>query len=229
MQDIEITVSVSMSMSKLKGEIKHYMVKPNEKVSDLKKVINRDFNRMEDEKLVLMLADKLKALNDEQTIAEAIQGSNPNLKIIFPKKQNPPARSSFIFRPDKLIAEPPVDDKYLKVLEQLGYPPEECKKALIASFNNVDKAAEYLIHGNIPQQRFSGNRSRRSTQSERSRSCTSDEEGQKPKEHIKLESKDIAVLNQLKNEGFDEKLIIQIYFACDRNEQQTRELLKNMK
>jgi hypothetical protein len=39
----------------------------------------------------------------------------------------------------------------IRVLADMGYPEEDCRRALEAALYNIDRAADYLIGGNIPK------------------------------------------------------------------------------
>ncbi|XP_049782206.1 UV excision repair protein RAD23 homolog B-like isoform X2 [Schistocerca cancellata] len=126
---------------------------------------------------------------------------------------------------------------YVRNIMDLGYSREQVETALRASYNNPDRAVEYLLSG-IPdqladrvqigtiaprsdrQRRAPGPVSTPGTESTRESSAraASDEGGLFSPGPIQITQQDREAIDRLKALGFPEHLVIQAYFACEKNE-----------
>ncbi|XP_049844822.1 UV excision repair protein RAD23 homolog B-like isoform X2 [Schistocerca gregaria] len=126
---------------------------------------------------------------------------------------------------------------YVRNIMDLGYSREQVETALRASYNNPDRAVEYLLSG-IPdqladrvqigtiaprsdrQRRAPGPVSTPGTDSTRESSAraASDEGGLFSPGPIQITQQDREAIDRLKALGFPEHLVIQAYFACEKNE-----------
>ena len=114
----------------------------------------------------------------------------------------------------------------LNSLIELGYPRDLCQKALTCSYGNVFRAAEYLAcqdELNLDEiQRAPGRKGlakRRLAKKKNSASNT----------NSLFSLNDLQFMQKLHKEGFDRVLIPQVFEACDKNQEQTRALLVQMK
>ena len=123
------------------------------------------------------------------------------------------------------------DEEIINKLVDLGYEKEKCKKALKLSFNNIDRALEYLTTDSIPEDRIEGNIQILREKVEKD-IFNKQEIPQENKEHhesaIDFTYGEKECLNKIIQDGFDFGTAIQVFLACGLDEILTRSCLRNM-
>ena len=113
--------------------------------------------------------------------------------------------------------DPPIFQQSVKFLVEMGFEKEQCEKALRASFYNLDRAAEYLIEGNIPDEICNDVAELQKQRDELIHEC--DRENHKI-QHIyeSLSEEEKRSIKKLESMGFSQNTVIQVYFACNKDE-----------
>ena len=125
--------------------------------------------------------------------------------------------------------DPPYFESLVVNLMDLGFERSKCESALRAAYYNSDRAAEYLIEGNIPTEMtndvFCLQEQRALLQHDISTNVPTNQPNQ-------ISSLTDDQVNSLKNlldiNHYDQDLIIQVFMACDCDEAITSSCLKSM-
>ena len=157
---------------------------------------------------------KQEQIDGPKLIPEISNSNNTQPKITLPPRNTPRISAKAFARK-------------IKRLEAMGFPHEQCIQALNAAFNNIEKAAEYLISGNIPSSNFSTIQEIEQNMKNLTESSSENVKAAKSVSHqgIVLTDEDKHALKRIESFGYEKSMIIQTYFACGKDETLTHNCL----
>ena len=108
--------------------------------------------------------------------------------------------------------DPPSFEADVANLMEMGFPREDCEKALRVSFYNPDRASMYLVTGAIPKDAVP----EKFDKDERETSSTQ-----------QLSPEDQKIIKDISNElGIQVADVTQYYFACDKDPEKTKACIR---
>ncbi|OHT11114.1 hypothetical protein TRFO_04074 [Tritrichomonas foetus] len=225
-----------------------YSMQLNDTIHDLKA---RIFNQTDLPVSDIILYMNRKVFRDTQTLAEVFGTSSNSVNILMKRKVNLNAKSNDVVSYQSLTSIKPmtsifarsvetvnqlnlanklerVDPKLLNLLLDMGFPEKDCRCALIVSCHNIDRAADYLIKGDIPRSgrsKLPSIRRTRSGPAQQSHTPTKVDSTQA----MKLTKEEFLQFMELLKNGYDEFIAAQYYMVCDKDIKLTKELLDSQK
>lgn len=218
---------------------------PNQTISDIKTVLV-DNNVVEKRDFYLLFKQKI--LKDDQVIKDLNISSDQFFVVMQYQINNDaeeiediqmadpymhPLDSDFHEEEDEAPAEPPNFAELVQMLTEMGFPEEHCQRALRIARYNVERAGSLLVAGDLP---------RIDPQLRNPNPPPPNPEGNPPNEPERptaigslrtvfdsLNDEERNTILRLENQyHLDRVTVVQVYIACDKNEESTRECLVSM-
>lgn len=185
----------------------------------------------------LQILFKAQPIDDSKTFADIdyeagnilfISFTQAHQKVEKQKKEKPTTVKSVQYLPPRgdrsFLPSQEKIDAMVKLLQELGFEKELCKKALKAACYNCDRAADYLLSNTIPEDcctEIDKLCSRRDSYCKEYRAASQ-------RNFNQLDPDKIEAIKRIESQTKKSReSVIQVYFACDYDEENTISCLQN--
>ena len=170
-------------------------------------------------KINIKFIEKTKSTQKNSEKIEAIPITIPKLNDIknIEKKDGPRESPLPLFQNNLIFNDPKNFNELIDSLIKLGFNKEDSILALRSSSYSLDLAANFLLNEFIPELPSAPNNTNFEPLSEYSKLL------------LKFNQTEIEIIKKIEKLGFDSILVMQIFEACDKNEEETLKLLNELK
>ncbi|EAY20364.1 UBA/TS-N domain containing protein [Trichomonas vaginalis G3] len=116
----------------------------------------------------------------------------------------------------------------IAILQELGFEKEMCAEALKAASYNCDRAAEYLLANSIPCDVCQDVDTLCEQRNKVCQEAVEQNVGDYSAKLEQLSPDQREAIKRLEANGFEKHLVIQVYYACEFNEENALNILSNM-
>ena len=209
------------------NQVRPYQILRNELIKDIITKIKIEYKPTSDVNLfyfdrVLKHTETIQSIGYTKGSVIRVQYETKN---VSPQKPSP---SNKFLPPRTSKTEDPSDfQSKVRSLMDIGFDQKLCERALRASYFNVDRAAEYLIEGQVPEETF-GEPSFILQQRDIDISNQNYQQEIVQSEFLSFTAQEKQSILRIENQTkVDKETVVQVYISCEKNELKTINCLRN--